>query len=380
MKKLAHRLITSLKKKSSRAAQQAPATADTIESPANLSSAPATPIVALNRNDFAAGLERASAVADFIQGEILDGLPDSCVIVSDLEWPLCEASAALAEEEPGGGMATVPLSSDLVVLLTQTCDLQRTSRDSYFCQVARVVRRDENFAKQAAHGYRPGWVDLPWHSSTSVANLAEITTFERSLLVGTTSVARPAGAKARLHFGEMVSRHFARFAFPDHVSDAMDPLMDHINDKFDKKSPEGVCAATVGTIRLEANPDFDASCPDLRVIFVLKSEDLPGITVGQMSNLDSRAIDDFYSFGKEAVAQSILDEIDPIKKREMWTALAELWVEPCREAASDFDDVGDIDVLVINDDEFSFARSLNAPELDLAYLTSRTRRLRKPKP
>jgi hypothetical protein len=374
----ARRFTRSMREKLRRSTPQVANVTDT-EEPTGEAVAQTIPLSKSNRFDFAAGLTRASIVSDFIQGEVLEGLADSCVIVSDLEWPLCEASATMAEAEPGGGTAVVSLSSDLVVLLTQTCDLQRTTPEAYFCQIARVVHKDEDFAKQAAHGHRPGWVDLPWHTPTSVVNLAETTTVERSLLVGATSVAQPTGTKARLHFGEMVSRHFTRFAFPDHVSDTMDPLMNHIDEKFEKGSPEGRCVAAVGTIRLEANPDFDSPCPDFLVIFVFKSEDLPGLTPDQRRNLDTRAIDDFCSFGKGALATSLLNEIDPIKKREMWTALAELWVEPCHDVAERFDDVGDIDVLVLNDEEFSFGRSLNAPELDLAYLTSRTRRPKKPK-
>ena len=52
-------------------------------------------------------------------------------------------------------------------------------------------------------------------------------------------------------------------------------------------------------------------------------------------------------------------------------ALAELWLQPAVELAETTPDVDSIDVLVLNGDELSFARARNAPELDLAYLSTR---------
>ena len=177
-------------------------------------------------------LRRAASVASFVQGEVLE-VPDVCVVVVDLAWPLDDSSAAMATSE-GGDLAVVPAPSESVVLLTQTCDLQRTTPESRFCQVAPVTNGSPAFARQVHRGYWPGWVDLPWHWPTSVADLFQITTLERSVLVGVASRGRPGTPWQRAHVAERVGRHFSRAALPDAVSAALRPFVDRIKKKYDK--------------------------------------------------------------------------------------------------------------------------------------------------
>jgi hypothetical protein len=98
-------------------------------------------------------------VASFVQGEVLE-VPDVCVVVVDPAWPLDDSAAAMATSEDGD-LAVVPTSSESVVLLTQTYDLQRTTPEPRFCQVASVTDGGPAFARQVHRGHRPGWVDLP---------------------------------------------------------------------------------------------------------------------------------------------------------------------------------------------------------------------------
>ena len=75
---------------------------------------------------------------------------------------------------------------------------------------------------------------MPWHWPTSVADFSQITTLERSVLVGVASRGRPGTPWQRAHFAEMVGRHFSRAALPDAVSAALRPFVDRIKKKYDK--------------------------------------------------------------------------------------------------------------------------------------------------
>ena len=313
-------------------------------------------------------LSRAAEVAGRIQGEVL-AVPDACVVVADGSWPLSDLAAAQADAE-ANGLIAVPHPVDLVVLLTQTCDLQRTYTDAYLCQVAPVVESDTTFATQVARGRRPGWVALPWLDAISVGDLSRITTLERSVLVGAESLGRPNTPAERLRFAESVSRHLTRVALPDTIVLALAPMLERMRDRHDRQSPEGQCISAVASIRLEAVPNMDADLPDLTVLVVLESEDLPSLAGD--AETDDAEVDRLVAAGIEAAARAALAADDNVSLREAWQALAELWIQPAVEAAASPDSgVGSVEVEVLNGDELSFARSRNAPELDLAYLTTR---------
>jgi hypothetical protein len=154
-------------------------------------------------------LARAQVVAQLIQGEVLQ-IPDACIVLAHAAWPLSELSTAAGAEQGADGMFAVPQPVGAVVLLTQTCDLARTSREEPYCQVAPIIDATQEFAYQAVRGLRPGWAGLPWVSETAVADLARMSTLERSLLVGMESLGRPRDQDERFHFADTISRHLTR--------------------------------------------------------------------------------------------------------------------------------------------------------------------------
>ena len=318
--------------------------------------------------DFEAAYARASHVRTYIQGEVFDR-PDLCVVLADAAWPLDELSRSAADEAGGDALVVVPEPVDRVVLLTQTCDLQVTEPGARLCQVAPVVDRGVTFAHEAARGRRPGWADVPWHSPSSVADLSRITTVERSVLVEAASVGRPETAAARFHFAETVSRHFTRAALPDPIVDVLRPVLQRMKDKHDKQSPEGRCIGLVATLRVEAYPDLDDAAPTLTLLVVLEAVDLPPLPEG--AELDDDRIDALVKAGSVAAAIQALEATDPVQRREAWVALAELWTEPAVAIAAESTQVDSIDVEVLSGDELTFTRVRNAPELDLAYLSTR---------
>lgn len=314
-------------------------------------------------------LRRAGAVEELIQGEVLE-LADVCVVIADSAWPLDDASEQAAAETGANGLMVVPEAVDVVVLLTQTCDLQRTTAEERHCQVAPVLDRGPTFARETSRGRRPGWVALPWYMTTAVAELSRITTLERSVIVGVKSLGRPTTPREQLHFAEAASRHFTRPALPDDVVTVLRPFLERMQERHDRDSSEGRCIEKIATLRLEAIPDLGAPTSHLTILLVLDTEDLPCV---DPDDLDQDRIDTLVQRGTVTAADAAQDAADPIGKREAWTALAELWLEPAAEAAQAVGTVDGITVEVLNGDELSFARSRNSPELDLAYLSTRPR-------
>jgi hypothetical protein len=316
-----------------------------------------------------AALERAAGVAKFIQGEVLS-VADACVVLGDASAPLTSETALQAlESNVGEGILLVPIPTDDVVIITQTCDLQETTAAEPHCLVAPLRIVGPELAHEALRGRRPGLVALPWVNSECVADLSILTTVERSVLIGANSRGRPPTAQARLDFAESVGRYLVRPALPNHINNAVSPLLRRIRDRNDKNSAEGKCLQKVAEFRLEAFPDIDAESPDLVVLVVLEEQDLPSL--GQGLEIDNDRVDQLKSRGIEASARAVLDAETVIAINEAWTALIELWAQPAIEGASSNTLVGALQAIPINGDNLSYARSRNAPLLDLRYLTTR---------
>lgn len=319
---------------------------------------------------YGAALQRAAVVMNLIQGEVL-GIADACVVVGEAAAPMSpEVELAAADHGITEGLIVAPYVVDNVVLLTQTCDLQETTPEEHVCLVAPVRQVPTELAREALRGRRPRYAGLPWLNDETIADLSLITTIERSLLVDAPRRARPRTPRERLHFANSVSRYLTRPALPDHINVVLKPLLQRISQRYDKNSPEGRCLSKVAEFRLEAAPHLDAPAPALTVLTLIEESDLP--TLPPYAELDNARIDSIKNQGIPAAAEQALDEQNPIRKREAWTALCELWIQRAGEQALTTANVGSVDMVVLNGEELSYARSLNAPPLDLRYLSTRS--------
>lgn len=314
-------------------------------------------------------LQRAAVVSSLLQGEVL-GVADACVVLADASAPLsAEAADIAASEGTGSGLIVVPHVVDDVVLLTQTCDLQFTTAAEHRCLVAPLIYVSEQVAYEALRGRRPGFAGLPWVGLTAVADLSRITTVERSVLVGAVSRGHPRTLRERLHFAETISRYLTRPALPDHINEVLSPFVKRIAEKHDRESAEGRCVHKVSELRVEATPDIDHEEPALNVLMILDEDELPRLRDG--SHVDDHRIDRLIGAGRTVAAEAVHQAGDPVAKREAWTALAECWIKPAADLVPTVDGVGGVEITVMNGEELSYARSLNAPILDLRYLTTR---------
>lgn len=314
-------------------------------------------------------LQRAATVSSLIQGEVL-GAADACVVLAEAAAPLSREAAEFATAEGiSSGLIAVPHVVDDVVLLTQTCDLQFTTPDEHRCLVAPVMLVSESVAHEAWRGRRPGLAGLPWASPNAVADLSRVTAVERSVLVDAVSRGRPLTPIERFHFAETISRYLTRPALPDAIIEVLSPFVKRIAEKHDKQSPEGRCAHMVSELRLEATPDMDHHEPALNVLMILEEAELPNLP--RASTIDDERVDEIAAAGPGRAAVAVERAADPVAKREAWMALAECWIKPSVELAPTVPGVGTVEISVLNGEELSYARSLNAPILDLRYLSTR---------
>ena len=312
---------------------------------------------------------RAGAVARrFLQGDVLELSVAATALLADLDHPLSEA--AIDEALAGGeGVQIVAAAASQVVLLTQTCDLQRTKGGQLFAVVAAIEERSTTVARDAWRGGRPQLAGLPWLSDTAVADLGRVTTIERSLLVTARQVARP-GIHERPQFAEILGRYFNRPAIPDQVYEALSPIQEAAKKRHDNKdSAIGRRLNDLFQTRILLIPDADDPCPDVTLLFLLEPEFLPQLPRGV--EVDQSAIDALARQDLNALSNKMDVVDDALEKHHHWSAWAEIWAARVREKADSLDEVGDITVEIWSTTKINYARATAAMLLDLSYLSTR---------
>lgn len=303
------------------------------------------------------------------QGDVLELPIAETVLIADLERPL--SGAAIEESAAGGaGIQIVPVAAPRVVLLTQTCDLQRTGTGQLFAVVAVVEERSPTDASRAWRGNLPRLAGLPWLSPTSVADLSNVTTIERSLLIGVRRIATP-DVRHRAQFSDILGRYYHRPAIPDQVIDALEPLQTKAKDKHDSPmSAVGRRFTDLYEIRILLEPDADDPCPDVTLLFMLEQKDLPPLPRGV--EVDEAAVDSLLlQRDIDSVSNAIEVTEGAVELRQLWWAWAEFWARKVRAMAATLKGVGEIAVEVWSISEISYERAVGAALLDLGYLSSR---------
>jgi hypothetical protein len=313
-------------------------------------------------------LARARAVAELVQGEALE-VADMCVTVADAAHPLTAAAIAQATlDELTEGEVVIPKSHDYVVVLTQTCDLQRTHAAQAHCLVAPIVIVTPDIAHDVACWKRPSLLALPWLKDGMVADLSHVTTVERSVLVGKKSMGRPRNSREEFQFAEAVARYLIRPALPDDLVLALVPFVDRVKNKHDRESDEGRVLRLVSEFRLEAYPEVEAPGAAINILMLAQEEHLPSL--GQGVQLDQTKIDALVAGKLPAACKAVLAAANPVAKREALTAVAELWVAGSSAIAGQHG-YGSIAIEVVNGEDISHSRARSAVVLDLNYLSDR---------
>ncbi len=157
-----------------------------------------------------------------------------------------------------------------MVVLTQTCDIVRSSAQRPFLEIAPLVPVDEQHLQGIRMGARPQYAYLPEAAAHHlVADLDRVMTVSKRLFSRYEPVAGCTTDAQRLEFSQALARKRVRFAFPDDFDTGLKPLRSRIHDKHDKKSPEGEALAYIKQIRVLAEPNWDAERVNVTFYFVV---------------------------------------------------------------------------------------------------------------
>jgi hypothetical protein len=158
--------------------------------------------------------------------------------------------------------------------LSQSCDVAIPERLDV--QVAPVVTLPEAVAADARVGKRPRYAHLPQIGPDTFADLDCITTVSKSQLVASERRAGVISDEEVRRFAAAVARKFGRYAFPDEVAEALEPLRTFLVSKAPKElSPVGQVLRDVAELRIEASNGWQAPPYELVLILVVEPGTLP---------------------------------------------------------------------------------------------------------
>lgn len=205
------------------------------------------------------------AVARWRQGDVFRGKA-WVTSVADLGSPL--TSESLSAEGAEDGVVVLPAEVDGVVVLTQTCDVVRRCSERPYVQVAPVREVSTDKAALIEKGLSPRYARVPAIVGL-IADLDRVTTVEKSVLAEWEHTEGCSTDAERRAFAQALSRKHARFAFPDDLTEAVQPLRARILDKHGRASPEGVALREhLREIRMTADPEWNAPVVSAFITFV----------------------------------------------------------------------------------------------------------------
>jgi hypothetical protein len=207
------------------------------------------------------------AVARWRQGDVFRG-KTWVTSMADLGAPLTDES--LSAEGGEDDLVALPTEVDGVVVLTQTCDVVRRCSERPYVQVAPVQEVTTDKAALIEKGQFPRYARIPAIAGL-IADLDRVTTVEKSILAGWERTEGCSTDAERRAFAQALARKHVRFAFPDDLTEAVQPLRERILGKHGRASPEGMALREhLREIRITADPEWDADAVSAFITFVRK--------------------------------------------------------------------------------------------------------------
>jgi len=158
-----------------------------------------------------------------------------------------------------------------LVVVTQTCDIVRSSKNRPFLQVSPLVELQADELEQAKKGLRPRYLYLPAMEDRSLSgDLARIMTVEKALVA---TWERTPGWKNQSdgrQISKAISRNFGRPAFPDNFVEWVRPFQKRIKKKHGRSTPEGEFLRSLREIRVRAEPSWDSPKPRITFFYILQ--------------------------------------------------------------------------------------------------------------
>ena len=248
---------------------------------------------------------------------------------ADTRRPLTEVSAK-ATGNPG--LSIVVSEPEMMVVVTQTCDVVRSCADRPFVQLSPLIHLEGDAAGQARRGMRPRYAAVPAIGEGAFADLDRIVTLEKSLLAGASRRPGCNNDGERRRFAASIGRKFGRIAFPDDLELTVRGLTSRIQSKHQKNSPEGLALAALEEIRVTASPSWD-----------------------------SDRIDVFLSFCPATTE----DALHMISEDE-WDSLIDGWIARCNPVGA----IASVDGAMLPLEEFTALEYVESDRLDLDHLSA----------
>jgi hypothetical protein len=173
-----------------------------------------------------------------------------------------------AERYGQDGPYEVTVEVEGVVVLTQTCDIRRSSSERPYVHVAPLKRVDDAFALEVEKGYRIQYVRIASQPNT-VADLDLIATIEKSVVADWDWSPGWSTDEEVRRFADAVARKDSRFAFPDDFSQhTAKRLQRYLREKHGKQNEDGAALRALREIRVTATPSWDADQVEVFFFFV----------------------------------------------------------------------------------------------------------------
>ncbi|MEK7470202.1 MAG: hypothetical protein AAB074_22765 [Planctomycetota bacterium] len=208
------------------------------------------------------------ALRDWRQGDCVLGETDFVHLFKS-DYPLSEGEFAGAEDP----YQILRTEVHGLVVVTQTCDIQRPCRERPFVEVCPLVEKDPDEIKaieKARHprfGFVPGVADR-----LLVAHLDRVMTVEKPLVASWTRTAGCTTDREMRSFSDCLSRKRSRFAFPDDFDEFAKRLRNRLQQKHGNQTPEGEALRALREIRVRAAPSWKAESVSITLFFVPMEE------------------------------------------------------------------------------------------------------------
>jgi hypothetical protein len=303
------------------------------------------------------------------QGDVIR--PAVFTYLADTRHPGTPPSRQAADRQGGQkGPTVVRTAAAGLVVISQTCDIvAKSALVAPFVNTAALVELDGDAGREAAAGDRPRYVPTPQLGDQWFADLDQVQTVEKAFLLGHVPERGVGGDEEQAAFGAAVGRRFSRFAFPDDLHAALDALQRRVKSRHRKgASPEGRVLRQVRQIRVEADPDWNATEIAVTLTFLLPPGALP---IGEDPSVATAATSDWLKAKPRPPADlaARLDTVtDPGDLAVLWDHLTEGWAAICTPTGV----VVEISAEVLCADEYPIARAWRSQRLDLDYLSGPT--------
>jgi len=183
--------------------------------------------------------------------------------------PLTEASAAVCTQ----GVDLAESAVRGLVVLTQTCDIVRASRERPFLEVAPLVEVSAQVAHEIERGRRPVYAIVPaLRTHGLVADLDRTMTVEKAVVAQWARIAGCRTDTEARRFALALVRKRARVAFPDDFTALVARLQARLLERHDKQSEEGRALRALREIRVRAAPSWEATTVEVTFWFIREEE------------------------------------------------------------------------------------------------------------